>query len=335
MGPSQVVDGLRRSVSAPIGWAQRPSGGRTRELAWTSRPTPPPGQGVSNPTGQSRPNHPGRTCLRTRRRPRRRTSARRRRARPRRRPAGSRPTDPARPLRHRVPATVVPRRLLGRPATIAPTPGPMRPPLAGSQPSAGRSRPCPGMTPERHIREAGSLHRPRRPGKLPTPVGLVRRRRRSRRSPGFPRPRRPKRWSTGWVGNRRGRRVRRPRATPGPAAPLGSGGGPETARTARRRDPRRRPPYGKRSRAGARRSRSGARRSRQGVRRGRLGAKPSRPSARRNRPVAKGSRRGTRRSWSRVSRIQPRARRIRPGVGSSRLRATRGRLCPRRGRPAA
>jgi hypothetical protein len=163
MGPSQVVDSLRRSVPASIGWAQRPPGGRTRELAWTRRPTPPPGQGPSHQTRQNRPNRPGRT--------RRRTSVRRRPARPRRWPGGSRPSAQARPLRRRVPATVLRRRLLRRPATPTPTPGPVRPLRAGSNPSPSRPRPRPSNTPARRVREAGSRRRPRRPGQMATPVG--------------------------------------------------------------------------------------------------------------------------------------------------------------------
>ena len=60
-GRSQVVDkGGRGSPPAPIGWARCPSGGRTRELAWTDRPTPSPGPGVSHQTARSPPNLPGR-----------------------------------------------------------------------------------------------------------------------------------------------------------------------------------------------------------------------------------------------------------------------------------
>ena len=96
---------------------------------------------------------------------------RRRPARPRRWPGGSRPSAQARPLRHRVPATVLRRRLLRRPATPTPTPGPVRPLRAGSNPSASRSRPRPSNMPARRVREAGSRHRPRRPGQMATPVG--------------------------------------------------------------------------------------------------------------------------------------------------------------------
>jgi hypothetical protein len=96
---------------------------------------------------------------------------RRRPARPRRWPGGSRPSAQARPLRRRVPASVLRRRLLRRPATPTPTPGPVRPLRAGSNPSASRPRPRPSNTPARRVREAGSRHRPRRPGQMATPVG--------------------------------------------------------------------------------------------------------------------------------------------------------------------
>jgi hypothetical protein len=86
MGPSRVVDkGCRGSTPAPIGWARRPSGGRMRELAWTRRPTPPTGPGVSsqiarstpNPLGQSRPPQIRRRRPRPLVRARRRVSLRR------------------------------------------------------------------------------------------------------------------------------------------------------------------------------------------------------------------------------------------------------------------
>src|SRR5215211_4604035 len=97
----------RGSVPASIGWAQRPSGGRTRELAWTRRPTPPPGQDVSNQTDQNQPNRPDRT--------RRRTPVRRNPAPRFRRPASSRPTGPPRPPRQprrpRTPDSLGPRSL--------------------------------------------------------------------------------------------------------------------------------------------------------------------------------------------------------------------------------
>gem|GEM_PF-6015796 len=65
MGPAQVVDSLRGSAPAPIGWARRPPGGHTREHAWRGRPTPPPALGVSNQTSQSLPIPQSRTRGRT------------------------------------------------------------------------------------------------------------------------------------------------------------------------------------------------------------------------------------------------------------------------------
>ena len=65
MGPAQVVDSLRGSAPAPIGWARHPLGGRTREHAWTERPTPPPAPGASNQIGQNLPIPLGRTHKRT------------------------------------------------------------------------------------------------------------------------------------------------------------------------------------------------------------------------------------------------------------------------------
>jgi hypothetical protein len=65
MGPAQVVDSLRGSAPAPIGWARRPPGGHTREHAWTERLTPPPAPGASNQISQNLPIPQGRTRRRT------------------------------------------------------------------------------------------------------------------------------------------------------------------------------------------------------------------------------------------------------------------------------
>jgi hypothetical protein len=101
MGPSQVADGCRGSAPAPIGWARRPSGGRTRELAWTERPTPPPGKGASTPIARNHPSRPGR--------PRHLTPTRPGTTRALHRPACWTPSAPARPhsrrRRHRPPTT--------------------------------------------------------------------------------------------------------------------------------------------------------------------------------------------------------------------------------------
>ena len=73
MGPAQVVDRpCRGSPPASIGWGRRPSGGRTRELAWTERPTPPTGPGAWNQINQNLPDLPGPTRVPRRPAPRRR-----------------------------------------------------------------------------------------------------------------------------------------------------------------------------------------------------------------------------------------------------------------------
>ncbi len=66
MGAAQVVDSLRGSASAPIGWARRPPrGAHTREHAWTERPIPPPARDACDQIAQNRPTPPGRTRPRT------------------------------------------------------------------------------------------------------------------------------------------------------------------------------------------------------------------------------------------------------------------------------
>jgi hypothetical protein len=167
MGRSRAGDGLRRSVPAPIGWAQRPSGGRTRELAWTSRPTPPPGQGVSSQTAQNQPNRPGRT--------QRRTPARRRPAPPPRRPPdpGTWEAGSLHRLHH-------PRTRPGSMNRVRPRyrsrRGPGLPSPPRSRCGKGRSMP-PGATPVREPRRNRMATRPSRllgrPSRLlgrPSPV---------------------------------------------------------------------------------------------------------------------------------------------------------------------
>jgi hypothetical protein len=114
MGAAQVVDGLRGSASAPIGWARRPPGGHTREHAWTERPIPPPARDACDQITQSRPIPPRR--IRRRTPPPARTSRRRRLA-PLRSPSGSGPSvlaarSPTRVVR---PASRLTSRLAGRP----------------------------------------------------------------------------------------------------------------------------------------------------------------------------------------------------------------------------
>ena len=65
MGPAQVVDSLRGSAPAPIGWARRPPGG-PHEGACVDRTTDPtPGPGRLQPDPPEPPDPPGRTRRRT------------------------------------------------------------------------------------------------------------------------------------------------------------------------------------------------------------------------------------------------------------------------------
>jgi hypothetical protein len=217
----------RGSVPASIGWAQRPSGGRTRELAWTRRPTPPPGQGVSNQTRRNRPNPPDRTH---RRGPAHRTPVRRSPAPPSRRPASSRRTGPPRPrllvlplrrplrslrrpLRRRVPVLALPRPLLRRPAAITTARSLVPPRPSASEPPPSRCQVRPSGVPGRSMREAGNLHRARRPRPGPAPTYRPRPRPRPRRGPRAPSRRRPRPSRPG-----RTERTRSTRRTSGSAA---------------------------------------------------------------------------------------------------------------------
>jgi hypothetical protein len=177
MGPCQVADGCRGSAPAPIGWARRPSGGRTRELAWTERPTPPPGQGASTPIARNHPSRPGR--------PRHPVPTRPGTPRPLHRPACWTPSAPARPhsrrCRHRPPTTAAraskglrrprPTRRVRSIASRAlrrrtRTNGRQTRSLAGPArpaPPPGRPRPRASATPKRRGRVTGSRSRRRLP----------------------------------------------------------------------------------------------------------------------------------------------------------------------------
>ena len=157
MGPSQVVDNAcRGSAPAPIGWARRPSGGRTRELAWTERPTPPPARAPrAGPPGTSRSARLGAT-LRHRFAPAPRIGHRA--ARSSGRVAARRPAEPSRPspappepggqVRSASAATVAPPE--GSPERLQRTPGRRRRPRERLRvrrtTSRRRPRGCPGRS---------------------------------------------------------------------------------------------------------------------------------------------------------------------------------------------
>src|ERR687897_1002873 len=152
MGPVQVVDSLRGSAPAPIGWARRPPGGHTREHAGTERPPPPPAPGVSNQILQNRPIRPGRI--------------------PRRTPG---PTTAAAPVR----LLLVPPRRLGSSPTLLPSPR-----------CRGRTMSCPEVGPVRSRASrylARGIELPSRPAGCPGRTTRPRRRQRLRRI-GGPRP---------------------------------------------------------------------------------------------------------------------------------------------------